>query len=139
MTQANSPSPTARPADAREPLTDTDVATFAATALRRREARADAREARRLRGLAVARAAAALLRQDFGAGRVIVFGSLLQPAVFDERSDIDLAVAGIADDKYFQAVAAVNGLDSEFSVDLVEPESCRPVLRSIIEREGFDL
>lgn len=133
------PFPTVQPADAREPLTDTDVAIFAATALRRHKARADVREARRLRGWAVARTAAALLRQDFGAARVIAFGSLLQPAVFDERSDIDLAVSGIADDRYFQAVAAVNGLDIEFSVDLVEPESCRPVLRSVIERDGFDL
>jgi predicted nucleotidyltransferase len=87
----------------------------------------------------VARTAASLLRQRFGATRVVVFGSLAHRAWFTPWSDIDLAAWGIPPDAFYRAVAFVTGLSPEFEVDLVAPEDCRPALCQVIEREGIDL
>ncbi len=87
----------------------------------------------------VARTAATLLREEFGAGRVVVFGSLTHRAWFTPWSDIDLAAWGIAPDAFYRAVALVTGLSSEFEVDLVSPEDCRPALRRAIMQKGVDL
>jgi len=87
----------------------------------------------------VARAAARVLRQKFGATRVVVFGSLIHRAWFTLWSDIDLAAWGIPPDAFYRAVAIVTGISPEFEVDLVAPEDCRPTLCQVIEREGVDL
>ncbi len=113
-----------------------EIAVHLATARRRRAERDVARAGRRERGWAVARRAAALLRREYGVVRVVVFGSLLRPDAFHERSDVDLAVCGLPGERYFQAVAAVNDLPDAFGVDLVDLDRCRPDLRQAIEREG---
>lgn len=95
--------------------------------------------ARRRRALRVARAAAEVLRHDFGAGRIVVFGSLARSGHFTDWSDIDLAAWGIPADLFYSAVARVTGLSAEFKVDLLDPESCTPSLRERVEREGQDL
>jgi predicted nucleotidyltransferase len=87
----------------------------------------------------VACAAARLMRQRFSATRVVVFGSLAHRTWFTPWSDIDLAAWGIPSDMFYQAVASVTGLSSEFEIDLVAPEDCRPGLRQVIEQEGIDL
>ena len=87
----------------------------------------------------VARTIARLLRDEFSATRVIAFGSLAHRAWFTAWSDIDLAAWGIPADRFYRAVAAATGLSSDFEVDLVDPESCRPAVRKVIEREGMDL
>ena len=87
----------------------------------------------------VARLVARLLREDFQAHRVVVFGSLTHRAWFNPSSDIDLAAWGIPDDQYYRAVAAVTGISSDFKVDLVDPESCQASLRRVIEREGIEI
>ena len=84
----------------------------------------------------VAQMAADLLREQFGATRVVVFGSLAHDEEFTRWSDIDLAGWGISPDAFFRAVAAVTGLSAEFKVDLVDPHDCGPALRRAIEREG---
>ncbi len=98
-------------------------------------------EARRRRRAAwrVARRAAQLLRQEFGAQRVVIFGSLSQRGGFTSWSDIDLAAWGIPDERFYRAVAAVTALSARFKVDLIDPETCRPALRQAIEREGIEL
>jgi predicted nucleotidyltransferase len=68
-----------------------------------------------------ARSAARLLKESYEARRVVVFGSLASESRFTKWSDIDLAAWGIPYDKFFRAVAAVNDLGGEFSVDLVDP------------------
>jgi uncharacterized protein len=83
-----------------------------------------------------ARTAARLLRERFGATRVVVFGSLAHDEWFNRWSDIDLAAWGIPPDAFFRAVAAVTGLSAEFKVDLVDPDDCQPALRRAIEQEG---
>ena len=87
----------------------------------------------------VAHTAAEVLRQQYGATRVVVFGSAARREWFTPWSDIDLAAWGIAPDAFFRAVAAVTGISPEFKVDLVAPEDCQPALRHSIEREGVAL
>jgi predicted nucleotidyltransferase len=85
-----------------------------------------------------ARRIAALLRARYNATQVIAFGSLVHPERFDERSDIDLAVAGIPPEVFFGAWAAA-GADCAFSLDLVDLGDCSPALRELIAREGRPL
>lgn len=87
----------------------------------------------------VARAAGQLLREQFGAKQVDVFGSLVHRNCFTPWSDIDLAVWGIPAHQFYRAVAAVTGLSSEFKIDLVDAEDCSTSLRRIIEIEGKEL
>ena len=87
----------------------------------------------------VAQTAAALLRQNFGATRVVASGSLAHRKWFSQWSDIDLAAWGISAHEFYRAVAVVTGLSPEFKIDLLDPESCRPSLREKIEREGVEL
>jgi len=86
-----------------------------------------------------ARHAATLLRERFGAARIVVFGSLTQKFSFTAWSDIDIAAWGIPDRFFFRAVAAVTGRSADFSLDLVDMTSCRPGLRQRIEEEGVEL
>lgn len=91
------------------------------------------------RAMRLARQAAVLLRQDFGARRVALFGSLASRSSFTLWSDIDLAVWGIPAERFYAAVAAVTGLSAEFKIDLVDAEACKASLRSAIDQQGVDL
>lgn len=72
------------------------------------------------------------LRAEFGADRVILFGSLCSGG-FDDGSDVDLAVSGLAPERYFEALARVAEI-LERQVDLVELERARPSLvRHVLE------
>ena len=90
-------------------------------------------------GWVLARKAATLLKSEFGAEKVFVFGSLLHESSFTLWSDIDLSASGIAAGKYYAAVAAVSDLSSSTKIDLVDMESCRPSLRDTILMEGVEL
>jgi predicted nucleotidyltransferase len=90
-------------------------------------------------GWVLARKAATLLKREFSAEKVFVFGSLLHESSFTLWSDIDLSALGIAVDKYYAAVAAVSDLSSSARIDLVDLESCRPSLRDTIYKEGVEL
>ena len=94
---------------------------------------------RRRRAWRVARHAAKVLREQFGAQRVVIFGSLAQRGWFTQWSDIDLAAWGVPDERFYQAVATITALSAAFKVDLVDPTTCRPRLRQAIEREGIEL
>lgn len=96
-------------------------------------------ERRRKRALQVARQAASLLRNEFGAKKVVLFGSLAIPEYFTLWSDIDLAVLGVPANRFYAAVAAITGLSAEFKVDLVDAESCKVSLRDAIDRDGIAL
>ncbi len=86
-----------------------------------------------------ARIASRMLREEFGATSVVVFGSLAHRAWFSPHSDIDIAARGIPPERFYRAVAAVTGFSPDFEVDLVDPDDCRPAVRQAIEREGIDL
>jgi predicted nucleotidyltransferase len=87
----------------------------------------------------VARTVAELLREQFGATRVVVFGSLVHREWFNPWSDIDLAAWGISPSDFYRAVAVVTGISPEFKLDLVAPDDCQPSLRHVIEQEGLIL
>jgi predicted nucleotidyltransferase len=83
---------------------------------------------------AEAKTAAALLREQFGATSVIVFGSLVRGR-FGENSDIDLAVAGISKGDFFSALAAVNA-HSQRQIDLKPMESLEPRFKARVMSTG---
>ncbi len=94
----------------------------------------------RERALATAKEAAYLLKKEYGARDVFLFGSLAEHAsVFDGRSDVDLAVRGLDQKTYFRAVSRLLDLDHAFDVDLVEMESAPKSLVRKIEKEGIRL
>jgi len=96
---------------------------------------------RRDRAWEVARTAADLLRIEYGATRVVVFGSLAQKPLFTPWSDIDLAVWGIKPEQYLDAAGAVMdmGLDSGLKIDLVQPEKCSKDFQTDIETDGIEI
>jgi predicted nucleotidyltransferase len=83
--------------------------------------------------------AAHRLRERYRVSRVRVFGSLLHPNQFQARSDINLAVEGLAVHDYWDALADVLFLDAEIAVDLVDAGACSPAVWAMVEREGVDL
>ena len=105
---------------------------------RRWQREQDERAHLRGQALRVARRAVKLLRVQFDAREVILFGSLARDGWFDERSDIDLAVSGIQARQFFKASAAVAAA-SEFEVDLVDLADCSLSLRAIIKQEGVKM
>ena len=88
---------------------------------------------------ALAKKAAELLKEQFGAQRVVAFGSIIQRDLFHVHSDMDIAVWGLDEKKYFRAVAKLLELDSSQRVDLVRFEDARGSLRSVIDQEGVVL
>jgi uncharacterized protein len=96
------------------------------------KARAAAERASRLRESVPN--AAALLRSRYGARDVVLFGSLATGA-FDDRSDVDLAVRGVAASDYFAALADLMALFAG-PVDLVRLEQAPPSLAARVAAEG---
>ncbi|HIC88969.1 MAG TPA: nucleotidyltransferase domain-containing protein [Anaerolineae bacterium] len=120
-------------------LTSEEIEIYRQTARRRRRQEERRLTERRERAWTVARQAARLLKDRFGARRVVVFGSLAREGRFRRWSDLDLAVWGIRPEDYYRAVSKVLDMTTEFKIDLVDVTSCRPSLRAAIEREGIDL
>jgi predicted nucleotidyltransferase len=94
---------------------------------------------RRERAWKTARTASRILRDRFGAVRVVVFGSLTRPSGFTQRSDIDLAARGIPSEKFCRAVADATGFSQEFEINLTDIGTCSPNLPEAAEKEGIDL
>lgn len=85
----------------------------------------------------VARACARRLVEDFGATKVYLFGSLVQENLVHDRSDIDLAVEGLAGRRYFSALSEIWALLPQgVELDLVRLERAWPSLLERIEAEG---
>jgi len=94
---------------------------------------------RRERAWELARQAADMLRRDFAAARVVIFGSLVQEGRFTEWSDVDLAAWGLDSTNWLKAIGAVHRLSDEIELNLVDVGSCSPELLAVIEREGQSL
>ncbi|MFZ1267235.1 MAG: nucleotidyltransferase domain-containing protein, partial [Anaerolineae bacterium] len=114
----------------RLPIPPEKMAVYRATARQREQARRAAVEARRVCALALAQTASQLLKQQFGAQRVVLFGSILTPTFFHERSDIDLAVWGLDERLFLRALGRLLDLDPNFEFDLVEFEVAPPRLQA---------
>ncbi len=108
-------------------------------ALAREGAHRQAAEERRQAAWNLARRAARLLRDEFGATRVIAFGSLAHGAWFEQRSDIDLAVEGIPAEAFWRAWCALDRLDPTVEFDLIALESAPERLRDEIAQQGVAL
>jgi predicted nucleotidyltransferase len=98
-----------------------------------RRARGEARAAR-LRGCLPA---AALALRGHGARRVLLFGSMTTGRA-TEASDVDLAVEGLAPERYFAALADVMAIVAG-PVDLVRLEEAPESLIARIGAEGVEL
>lgn len=120
-------------------LTSEKIAVYRATAQRYRERERSETERRRERAWRVARRAARLLKDEFKATRVVVFGSLIHGDCFTRWSDVDLAAWDIAPEDTLRAMGAVLDLDNEIEVNLVDVNTCRPSLLAVIERDGVEL
>lgn len=104
-------------------------------AIRRRRAEQAAEiSSRRGRASLLARRAAKLLKSEFGATEVILFGSLARRVDFTRWSDIDLASRGIPSEQYLTAMDTVLHMSPDFKIDLVELETCRPCARELKRR-----
>jgi uncharacterized protein len=89
---------------------------------------------------AIAPQLVALLKQQFGATRVVVFGSLTHRDCYTHWSDIDLAAWGIPPEQFYRAIAALNKLSPDINVDLIDPQRCQSVsIQQSIQQEGIEL
>ncbi len=89
----------------------------------------DVADERRIRALQIAEECKTLLKEQFGARRVILFGSLVGQGIWHDRSDIDLAVEGVPAEDFFKAYTACHRLlpsDLELDLDLVSLEDAYP-------------
>lgn len=120
-------------------LTPEKLARYRATAHRRRKQEQPDLAQRQEQAWAAARQAARLIKEQFKATRVVVFGSLARGSGFTRWSDVDIAAWGIAPEDTFRAIGAVMDLETEIPVNLVDVNTCRPSLLKAIEQDGIEL
>lgn len=121
------------------PIPPEKLAAYKETARAREVQRRLEENRRREAAWTVARQAAQILKEQFGASRVIAFGSLAHGAWFHARSDIDLAAEGIAPQAFWRAWCALDTLSSSFEIDLIALETAPEHLRARIHQEGIEL
>jgi predicted nucleotidyltransferase len=88
-------------------LTPKDIAAYRRSALLVKPKQQEAVKARRIRAWRVARKAARILKKQFGAQKVMVFGSLVHPVLFHQQSDVDLVVWGLVGRDYFREASVL--------------------------------
>lgn len=120
------------------PISPEQLEKYRASARQQQQARKQRMLERQQRGRQVAQQGAQLLKQAFGATRVVLFGSMVKPQRVHAESDLDLAVEGLSDERYLTAVAALLDL-SDFSVDLLQLEHVPPRIRDNIAQQGIEL
>jgi uncharacterized protein len=92
---------------------------------------------RQRQGWEAAGKAAKVLKETFGAQRVVLFGSMLNSEQMTWHSDIDLAVWGIPPEDYLRAgIAAEKG--HTFAVDLIDIQAAPAHILTAID-QGLDL
>lgn len=97
---------------------------------------AESGENRKAQAMTGAEACVRLLTEQFGARRVILFGSLAGKRVWHGQSDIDLAVEGLAPSEFFRAYSACRDLlPRDLDLDLVPLEKACPEMRARILEE----
>ncbi len=123
----------------RQKLAPDKLAVYRATARQRYERERRERARREDRAWILARQAAALLSKEFGATRIVVFGSLVHQGAFTLWSDVDIAAWGIKPQDTLRAIGAVFDLDAAIQVNLVDVNTASQGLLDTIEREGVEL
>ncbi len=89
--------------------------------------------------LAIVREVAGVLKRDFGASRVVLFGSLSHQAWWSEHSDIDIAVDGIKGAAYWQAWHKAEEMLPQRKIDLVDLQMTTPGMKKSIDYSGIEL
>jgi uncharacterized protein len=79
---------------------------------------------RRERAWILADQAAEIIKEEFGASRVVLYGSLIHPELFHLRSDVDLAAWNVR--HYFRAVARLIEIYQNIEVNLAPIVDVRP-------------
>lgn len=120
-------------------ISSRQMAVYRAAAQQRRQQKEYQLALRYRRAWDVARQAAVILKEQFGAQRVALFGSTLLAQRFHQHSDVDLAVWGLDKKLYYRAVARLQDIEPTISIDLVEAELASPALLAAIEKKGATL
>ena len=76
-----------------------------------------------------------ILKQEFGVTQVFVYGSLVNDR-FKAESDIDIAVAELAKERFYEAMATINEVCDRW-VDLKPIESLQPYFWQRIQSQGI--
>lgn len=76
------------------------------------------------------------LYNEFRVKKVAVFGSLTEPLWFTQWSDIDMAVWGLSDEAYLQAIGKILGYDINFKIDLVKFENADILFQERIQEQA---
>jgi predicted nucleotidyltransferase len=116
-------------------LTAEEVAQYRDAARRERVRREELRRTREHRAQELAGQAANLLRERFGATRVVLFGSLAR-GDFSLWSDVDIAVWGTDPGRWLDVIWDVFELAADIDVNVVIAEGASPGLLATVEREG---
>lgn len=114
-----------------------EMVRYREAARRRHEQRRQALEERRRLAWETARKAAALLKERYGATRVLLFGSLARNDPLSPHSDVDLLAWGLDERAYYRIVAQLQDLTPGIPVDLVRAEEASPKLLAQAETEGI--
>lgn len=93
---------------------------------------------RQKKGLIIAKKCANFLKNKYGVIKVVLFGSLLDYEKMNHYSHIDIAVWGLPEQDYFQAVGFLLEIADNFSIDLVEVQNAKPYILDAIE-QGIEL
>jgi predicted nucleotidyltransferase len=120
-------------------ITPDQMEVYRRTARARLARERQAAAARREQALAVARAAAQVLKDQYGATRVIAYGSLLDSDRFGPDSDIDIAAQGIPPAAFWRAWCALDRVSAGFEINLIALEIASGGLLDQIRQNGMDL
>jgi predicted nucleotidyltransferase len=115
------------------------MAVYRATARQRQIRERDRLKQRFQLGRTIARRASHILKHDFQADRVVLFGSMLSEKRVHDRSDVDLAVWGLDPKDYFRGLGQLLSLEPDISVDLIDAELAPPRILQDIESQGIEL
>ena len=115
------------------------LAQYRRTAISRQKIRMTKVKVRMKKAWKLARKAAKILREQYHAQRVVVFGSLLHEARFTQWSDVDIAAWGIPPEQTLRAIGAVMDLNSSLEINLVDVNICSSSLLKAIEQEAVEV
>jgi uncharacterized protein len=89
----------------------------------------------------MARIASKILKEKYGAKKVVLFGSLTNEKRFTPWSDVDLSVSGLPPQDYYQAAGEILdlGLAKGIKIDVLDPADCPLRLKKRISNEGIEL
>ncbi|MEO1181737.1 MAG: nucleotidyltransferase domain-containing protein [Cyanobacteria bacterium J06636_28] len=124
--------------DAKE-IDETKMLLYRQSARQRAAQKNERLQARYELAISIAEQAAKILKQEFQAQKVVLFGSMVAWQNTHLNSDIDLAVWGMPEDSIYKAVARLISLDNRIKIDLVLAKTVDPNLLAAIEGAHVEL